>query len=568
VNSGGDEAAERLSLDDLEAVQSAVLLAALDPIIVMDGRGRVRDFNPAAEQMFGYARGAAVGRCMADLIIPERLREAHRRGLERYLLTGVGTMLDRRLSLSALRADGSEIPIELVITLVPGRAGPLFAGYVRDLSEQRRAEVRQRFLLEVGREVSSTLDYEDTLRRVSRLAVPTLCDGIGVYVSEDGRTARRVAVANSDPQREALARKLHERHILTSDAPYGVARVLRTGRAEMIGEITDDLAASYAVDPEQVRVLRALGVRASMIVPLRVRDRLVGALSMVMDTSGRTFGPADLDLAEEFALRTAAAVDNSLLYREARAAVARTAEESRLREELIAALERRNADLDAFSSAASHDLRAPLRGIASIADWIEEDMGDLATPEVRGHLAMLRGRVHRLETLIDGVLSYSRAGRTACDVTEVDVGAMLAETVELLAPPPAATVMVDRAMPLLRTAAAPLQQIFLNLIGNALKHAAGPATTVRVGARDAGAFWEFSVADNGPGIAPAFHERIWQIFQTLKPRDVVEGSGIGLAVVHKTVTALGGRAWVESDVGAGACFRFTWPKRLATEPPG
>jgi PAS domain S-box-containing protein len=568
MDPGEEPGPERLSLDDIEAVQSAVLASALDPIIVMDGRGRVRDFNPAAERVFGRARAAVVGRCMADLIIPERFREAHRAGLERFLASGASLLIGRRIALAALRADGSEFPIELVIAVVPGRASPLFAGYVRDLTEQRRAEWRQRFLLEVGREVAATLDYEDTLRRVSRLAVPTLCDGIGVYVSEDGRTARRVAVANADPEKEAVARKLHERHLLTSDAPYGVARVLRTGRAEMLSDMTDEIAASFAVDDGQVRVLRALGVRSSMIVPLKVRDRVVGALSMVMDASGRAFGPLDLDVAEEFALRTAAAVDNSLLYREARAAVARAAEESRLREELIAALERRNADLDAFSYAASHDLKAPLRGIASIADWVEEDLGDAATAEVRGHLGMLRGRVRRLETLIDGILRYSRAGRTEIEVVEVDVGEMLAETVELLAPPPTAAVTVAPGMPLLRTAAAPLQQVFMNLVGNALKHAAGPATEVRVGVRDVGPFWEFSVADNGPGIAPAFHGRVWEIFQSLKSRDAVEGSGIGLAVVRKTVGAMGGRAWLESEEGAGACFRFTWPKRLATEPPG
>ena len=122
-----------------------------------------------------------------------------------------------------------------------------------------------------------------------------------------------------------------------------------------------------------------------------------------------------------------------------------------------------------------------------------------------------------------------------------------------------ALVIVEGAMPVLQTARVPLQQVFMNLISNALKHA-GPTATVRVGARDAGACWEFSVADDGPGIAPAFHERIWGIFQTLKSRDEVEGTGIGLSVVRKTVGSLGTRAWVESSEGHGACFRFTWPK--------
>ena len=127
----------------------------------------------------------------------------------------------------------------------------------------------------------------------------------------------------------------------------------------------------------------------------------------------------------EFALRTAAAVDHSLLYREAQASVARAAEEARRREALIGALERSNADPNGFAYAASHDLKAPLRGIASLAEWVEEDLGAQIPDGVRGHLAMLRGRVARLEGLIEGLLAYS--------------GAMLAEAVELLAPPPRAT---------------------------------------------------------------------------------------------------------------------------------
>lgn len=561
-----DDPTQRASLVVAEAVQAAILDAALDPIILMDARGRVRDFNPAAERVFGYARAAVLGREMAALIIPEHLREAHRRGLARYVATSTSAVLGRRLMLTAVRASGEEFPIELAIAAVPGHEGSLFAGYVRDLSEQRRTEARQRFLLEASREIASTLDFEDTLRRVSRLLVPTLCDSCGVYVSEDGRTARRVAVASVDPAKEALARRLHERHLLTSDEPYGVARVLRTGRAELMAEVSDELIAAVAVDAEQLEVLRALGVRSSMIVPLKVRDRVVGALSLVMDSSGRVFGPADLAIAEEFALRTAAAVDNSLLYREAQAAVARAAEEARRREVLIGALERSNADLDGFAYVASHDLKAPLRGIASLAEWVEEDLGAQIPDGVRGHLAMLRGRVARLEGLIEGILAYSRAGRTGRAVAEVDVGALLAEAVELLAPPPTATVTVEPGMPVLRTARAPLQQVFMNLIGNALKHAAGPATAVRVGAREADGFWEFSVTDNGPGIAPAFHERIWGMFQMLKPRDEVEGTGIGLSVVRKIVNAMGGRTWVESAEGAGACFRFTWPAVTPAEP--
>ncbi|MGK4003533.1 PAS domain S-box protein [Sorangium sp. So ce1036] len=240
------------------------------------------------------------------------------------------------------------------------------------------------------------------------------------------------------------------------------------------------------------------------------------------------------------------------------------AEEERQR--LVQALERSNKELDQFAYVTSHDLKAPLRGIANLSQWIEEDLNDKMTPESRRQLDLLRGRVHRLENLIDGILSYSRAGRIREKPEAIDVGKLLREIVELLAPPPETRVAIAPDMPTLVTERAPLQQTFLNLISNALKHAGRADPEVRIGARDAGPFWEFSVSDNGTGIAPEYHDRIWGIFQTLKARDEVEGTGIGLSVVQKIVLSKGGRAWVESAVGAGATFRFTWPKVEAREP--
>lgn len=234
------------------------------------------------------------------------------------------------------------------------------------------------------------------------------------------------------------------------------------------------------------------------------------------------------------------------------------------RQQLVLALERSNRELDQFAYVTSHDLKAPLRGIANLSQWIEEDLAEKMTPESLQQMALLRGRVHRLESLIDGILSYSRAGRAGAKVETIDVGKLLREVVELLAPPAHARVEIGADMPTVQSDRAPLQQTFLNLVGNALKHAGREDPQVRIEVSDRGAFWEFSVADNGSGIAPEYHERIWGLFQTLKPRDLVEGTGIGLSVVRKIAQSKGGRAWVESAEGSGATFRFTWPKVAET----
>ncbi len=228
------------------------------------------------------------------------------------------------------------------------------------------------------------------------------------------------------------------------------------------------------------------------------------------------------------------------------------------------ALERRNAELDQFAYITSHDLKAPLRGIANLSRWIEEDLEGLVPPEVAGQFDLLRGRVNRMEAMIEGILEYSRVDRAETAAETVNVKALLTDVIDLLSPPTRIAVSMDDEMPTLHTPRLRLYQVFQNLLSNALKHHDKPTGTIHVGARrftdEAGGRWvEFSVADDGPGIAPKFQERIWVIFQTLEARDKVENTGVGLALVKKIVEGQGGTVSVESEEGSGAAFKFTWP---------
>jgi signal transduction histidine kinase len=229
-------------------------------------------------------------------------------------------------------------------------------------------------------------------------------------------------------------------------------------------------------------------------------------------------------------------------------------------ERLSDALAASNRELDQFAYVASHDLKAPLRGIANLSQWIEEGLAGKMDGETKRQMEMLRGRVRRLDALIDGILSYSRAGRARDRIEPVDVGALLVETRELLSPRPEAAISLGDGMPVLDAERVPLQQVFLNLMSNALKHAQRADARVSVTCDDEGGFYHFRVADNGPGIAPEYHERIWTLFTTLRARDEVEGTGIGLSVVKKIVETRGGRVAVESAAGAGATFHVHWPK--------
>jgi signal transduction histidine kinase len=239
-------------------------------------------------------------------------------------------------------------------------------------------------------------------------------------------------------------------------------------------------------------------------------------------------------------------------------------EQARELQKYAFALLRSNRELDQFAYVASHDLKAPLRGIATIADWLAEDLDDRLDEETRKYLTLLKSRVQRMEGLINGILAYARSGPARSEPVTVDVRELLDGVIEMLAPPENVSVRVDGYMPVLVTDRSPLAQVFLNLIGNALSHADHDALEVIVSVTDEGGGWcEFSVEDNGPGIAPEHHERIFSMVQTLASKDERESTGIGLAIVKRIVEWRGGQVWVESEVGKGATFRFLWPETPA-----
>jgi signal transduction histidine kinase len=223
-------------------------------------------------------------------------------------------------------------------------------------------------------------------------------------------------------------------------------------------------------------------------------------------------------------------------------------------------LKKQNEELNQFSYVVSHDLKAPLRAIFKLSEWIEEDLGPAIPAESKKNMQILRGRVFRLESLINGLLEYSKVGRLEVPVERVDVYSMLKETTDLLNPPAHIKIEIKNDMPVLNTKKYLLQQVFINLIGNAIKYNNKEDGKVIISSQEAGDFHQFTVEDNGMGIAPAYHKKVFEMFQTLESRDKVEGTGIGLAIIKKSVEDIGGTIQLESEENQGARFIFTWPK--------
>lgn len=224
------------------------------------------------------------------------------------------------------------------------------------------------------------------------------------------------------------------------------------------------------------------------------------------------------------------------------------------------ALEKRNQELDQFAYVTSHDLKAPLRAISNLSQWIEEDLGDSISEETQHQMALLRGRVHRMENLINGLLHYSRVGRLKTESETVSVENLLKEMIDSIAPPAGFTIEIGPKMPILNTPRLLLQQVFSNLISNAIKHHHRTEGKITISVKDQENFYEFMVADDGPGISAQYHEKVFIIFQTLQARDHTENTGIGLSLVKKIVENEGGTIWLNSQEGEGTTIHFTWPK--------
>lgn len=231
------------------------------------------------------------------------------------------------------------------------------------------------------------------------------------------------------------------------------------------------------------------------------------------------------------------------------------------RKQTQADLEKRHKELNSFVYVVSHDLKAPLRAVANLSQWIEDDLEGQLTADNQSQMNLLRSRVQRMSSTIDGLLDYARCGHNDEEIRLVEVAKLLVDVIDSVDPPPTFTINLPTEMPTFFAKRLPLFQVLVNLIGNGIKHHHSEAGAIQISIEDHGDFYEFAIADNGPGIAPEHQEQMFKIFQAVNPQNRSDSTGIGLAIVKKTIEAEGGAIWLKSELGKGTTFYFTWFQR-------
>ena len=472
--------------------------SAQDAIVMIDAQGNVSFWNEAAETIFGYTADEALGRELPPLLMPERFHEAYRRGFAHFRKSGKGPAVGRTLELVSRRKDGGEFPVELSLSAVHLRGAWHAIGIIRDITDRKRAE-------EALRESESK--YRLLVENIPLKVFHK--DRNSVYVSCNELYAQDLGISASDipgrTEHEFYSKELAEKYIADD------ARIMETGRPEVLEE-------GYVAHGEEFIV-------QTFKAPVRdVAGNVTGILGVFHDITDR---------------------------KEAEEALARRTEE----------LARSNTELEQFAYIASHDLQEPLRMVAGYVQLLARRYQGKLDSDADEFIAFAVDGATRMQALIDDLLDYSRVGTRAKKFEPTDCEAALDGALSDLERAVEETGAVVTRDPLPRVMADGVQlgRVFQNLIGNAIKFRGDEPPRIHVSAEEQENEWRFAVRDNGIGIKPRYHDRIFAVFSRLHGRSAYPGTGMGLAICKRIVERHGGRIRVESELGKGSTFYFTMP---------
>lgn len=524
----------------------------------------ITSWNRSAEQMYGYTASEIIGQSAALLMPPEHMDELHENMAqikngnpiplyETVRLHKTGKLLDVLVSISPVKDhDGRIVGASTIARDIADRKraeeerARLYAAEQVARLQAELAQQRLSVLAEASHILSLSLDYETTLTNVAHLVVPQFADWCSVYIVQDDGSTQQLAVAHVNPLKVQFIHELQRRYPPDPTSTRGINNVIRTGQPEVVSEYSDEMLAQIIRDPELLQIIRELGLRSSMTVPLIARDRVVGAISFATAESGRHYTQEDLAIAQDLARRAATAIDNSRLYRQAEAAI-------RVR--------------DQFLTLASHELKTPITSVMGFAELLQRRTAHADTLTERDHraLELIHTQSVRLSQLINTMLDLSRieAGQFSIEHAPVDLNALTASTVSAL------QISLDKHTLTYDGPHEPLviegdelrlEQMLQNLIQNAIKYSPqGGSVHVKLVRLEQTAC--LAVSDQGIGIPeeviPSLFTRFYRAENVTAYR--ISGMGIGLYVVKQIVTLHGGTVEVTSRIGEGSTFRVRLP---------
>lgn len=404
----------------------------------------------------------------------------------------------------------------------------------------------QATLLQLGK--ASGLDLRDGFRRITHEVAQTIdVARVSIWLFDD---QHRILVCED---MYLLHQGIHESGLELDPADY--PRYFQAMEESRI-VAAEDAATDVRTLEYASGHLDTFGISSLMNVPIRVRGKLVGVICH------EHVGPAREWTLEEqdFAASIADMITLKLEVEGRKAAEKAIVQLNTELEANVLELKRSNTELQNFAYVTAHDLKAPLRAIGTLIDWVYSDYCDVFEEQGREQMQLIKSRVVRMNELIDSILRYSEIGRGNRNMQKINVEALVTETISMIDPPEHIDIVIKDQLPLVISERHRLMQVFQHLIDNGVKYMDKPKGRIEVGCSDEGAYWQFYVSDNGPGIGEKYHEKIFRMFQTLTPRDELESTGIGLAVVKKIVELFGGKVWLESVEGEGTKFVFTLPK--------
>lgn len=486
------------TLRETELKLKTIIESALDAVVVIDQEGRITEWNHQAETMFGWTKNEAIGKRISETIIPAQHVGAHQKGMKNYIKTGHGPVLNQRIEIIAKKRDGTIFPIEL--TIIPNKidGAHFYSAFVRDITQQKE---REKILRESEQRWQKLVEDQPEAIQITK-------GGTVIFLNPAG-----FKLYGAESPEDILGKDLLE---ITSNKSK-----------ELFQNRLNKLRKGETLEPLEIE-----------ITTLKGEHKTIEARSTSVFFKG------------EQMIQTIARD------------ITQKKEDERRREELMLQLKQANENLNEFAHVVSHDLKAPLRAISSLSEWIVEDYQDKLDEEGKESLQLLVQNVARMDQLIDGVLSYSTITKAQELDESMDSKNQILSVIRLVSPPKNIKIDLEGRFPQITFNKFQFRQVIQNLLSNAIKFMDKENGRIIIRVEETGNKWTFSVEDNGPGIPPE-NDDIFQLF-TSYSKSGIDSSGIGLSIIKKIMEDRQEEFGFKNNNNEGVTFYFTISKE--TEP--